>query len=326
MLEISDREMVKKVNSLTRKSPFFAKFNQLKYKSPKGYIEYETATFQLARLLTCCQFIPPANIEQDFSQTIALIILNQAYQQGFAAYWLAENLFDAFNNTNLPTQLGEIKRVIPCGLLFFPPKLKNPDGQALKWIMFYHHLAGEKFLPIPLPNSELQVATPQAEQLAWFTVLDDKTQYAISRELKFEAGNLSYDSDNFYINETLEYEGKNIATQTEKDFCDRVTELLIQVLLYLQLKPEVVQPVTVSSVPRRSQKVSKKQKLAAKIIGSDYQVKSERIQSSSGGIGTRKSPITHWRRGFYKWQPIGSRQESQRKHKLIWVEPVLVNG
>lgn len=323
MSEVTDRDLVKKANKLTRSSPFFAKFNQLKYQNIKGYIQYENVTFQLARLLTCFQFFDPASIEGDFNQSISLLVLDRAYQEGFAAYWLDENLFDAFNNTNLPLQLGEIKQVVPCGLLFLPPKLKNPDGQPLKWILFYHKLAGEKIPPIDLPNFQFQVMATQDNYLAWLTILDDNTQYSVSRELKFEEGRLNYDSDNFHINQTLEYEGKNVTTQTEKEFSDRVTELLIQVFLYLQLKPEAVQPLEFSAAHPRSKRLGKQQNLAPNIIGRNYQVKAE-TSGASSEASSRKSPITHWRRGFYKWQPYGSRQES--KHKLIWIEPVLVNG
>jgi hypothetical protein len=59
------------------------------------------------------------------------------------------------------------------------------------------------------------------------------------------------------------------------------------------------------------------------IVASSYQVKTQ-TSGDKVGIGTRKSPMTHWRRGFYRWQPYGSRE--QAKYKLTWIEPVLVKG
>lgn len=324
MLDGNDRELVKKINYITRQSPFFKKFNQLKYKSPKGYGEYEAATFQLARLFTSYQFFEPSSFEQDFSHKVSLVILNQAYQQGFGSYWLDLNLFKAFNKTHLPPNLLEFKRVIPAGLLFLPPKLRNPDGQVLKWIFFYHQLGGEEIPPITLLKSQVSILPPPSTHLAWLTVLDDSTQYAVSKPIQIAEGQLTYDTDDLYINEILQDEGKNIDTQTEKEFSDQVTELLIQTLLYLQLKPLDLNPVDSPQVHHRSKVAGKKQKLAPIIIGKNYQVKTERSSSRTTGQMGRKSPITHWRRGFYRWQPHGSRKET--KYKIVWIEPILVNG
>ncbi|GAL91555.1 MULTISPECIES: hypothetical protein [Microcystis] len=56
------------------------------------------------------------------------------------------------------------------------------------------------------------------------------------------------------------------------------------------------------------------------IIGRDYRIRSQ----SDPDVPTDRQYRTHWRRGFYRWQPYGSRERPDRK--LIWIEPVLVNG
>lgn len=150
-------------------------------------------------------------------------------------------------------------------------------------------------------------------------MLDDGTQYGVARNLKIENNQLEYDTDEIHINQYIQDKGKNIDTTTEKEFTNQVTELLIQTLLYLQLKP--AQLVEVQSTNSLKKNISKKQKLTPLIIGQDYRVKSEPNYISSDS--ERKSPMTHWRRGFYRWQPYGSKTET--KHKLIWIEPILVN-
>jgi hypothetical protein len=315
----SDREITKQINQMTRESPYYEKFNERRYSHPKGYVEYENVVFNLARLLMSYQIYDGSLFETDFTHKTSVIILNQAYQKGFGSYWLGEQLFEAFCKSHLPKTLLEIKRIIPSGILLFPPRLKNPDGQYLKWICFYHRLADEKILPIQLLKANIYVEPNPEDCLSWFTMLDDGTQYGVTRHLKIENNHLEYKTDDVYINEYIQEKGKNIDTATEKDFSNQVTELLIQTLLYLQLKGGQLVEAQSANSPKKN--ISKKQKIAPFIIGQDYRVKSEPNYISSDL--QRKSPMTHWRRGFYRLQPYGSKTET--KHKLIWIEPILVN-
>lgn len=315
----SDREITKQINQITRESPYYEKFNERRYHNPKGYVEYETVMFNLARLMTSYQFYDVSFFEQDFTHKASVITLNQAYKKGFASYWLGEQLFEAFCNSHLPKTILEIKQVVPLGVLLFPPRLKNPDGQYLKWLCFYHRRSGEKILPITLPNKTLEIATLSEDCLSWFTLLDDGTQYGVNRQLKIENHQLDDETEEIQINQLIQVYGKNIDTTTEQEFTNQVTELLIQTLLYLQLKQgQLVEAQSTNSLKKN---ISKKQKIAPFIIGQDYRVKSEPNYISSDS--ERKSPMTHWRRGFYRLQPYGSKTET--KHKLIWIEPVLVN-
>ena len=323
---LEDREITKQINQMTRQSPFYDKFNQRLYRNPKGYIEYETVTFQMARLLFSYQLYDGNFFEQDFTHRNSLVILNQAYQSDFASFWLNDNLFDAFYNTHLPTSIGQIKRVVPVGLLFLPPKIRNPDGLLVKWIIFYHRLAHESFLPIVLPKGTLHFISEQKDTLSWITILDDGTQYGVNRKLEINEQQIDYEDEDMYISEILRYQGNNIDTESEKEFSDKITELLIQTLLYLQLRPSEAELIVKAQLSQslNPQKIKNtKQKLNPIILGQSYQAKTEATYRHSVQSGIRKSPITHWRRGFYRRQPYGSREKTQ--HKLIWIEPVLVN-
>lgn len=55
------------------------------------------------------------------------------------------------------------------------------------------------------------------------------------------------------------------------------------------------------------------------IVGADY-VRSGKHPAG----GTHASPSMHWRAGHWRNQAIGPRDEE--RHKLIWIEPVLVGG
>lgn len=56
------------------------------------------------------------------------------------------------------------------------------------------------------------------------------------------------------------------------------------------------------------------------IVGSGY---ARSVRSGSAG-GTHAGPSMHWRSGHWRNQAIGPRDEG--KHRLIWIEPVLVGG
>jgi len=57
-----------------------------------------------------------------------------------------------------------------------------------------------------------------------------------------------------------------------------------------------------------------------KIIGKDYKIKTEGFSRPQKA---HASPSTHWRRGHWRNQAIG---KERKENKLIWIEPVLVNG
>lgn len=316
----TDKELLKRINQLTRASPFFDKFNAQRYRNLKGYIEHETVMFQLARLRLCYQSFAPQYLEKDFTHKVSLIVLEKAYQHGFQNYWLSEKLFDAFNRTEVPDKGVTIKRAVPAGVLLLPPKLRNPDGQLLKWILFYHKLAGETIPSIELDKGRVDILTLPEENISWFTILEDSTQYAISRKVNDEK--FPQKTDEFYINELIEAAGRCIDTKTETEFTDKVTSILLQTLLYLQLAPE--QPGDyLKATATHKQKLGKNHRFEPHVIGKEYQLKTERAAIASVIGDDSRMIATHWRRGYYRWQPYGSREKPQ--HKLIWIEPVLVN-
>ncbi|MFN7215425.1 hypothetical protein, partial [Microcystis sp.] len=92
---------------------------------------------------------------------------------------MSESLFDAFCNSQLPNTVGQLKQVMPCGVLLLPPKLKNPDGQSLKWLCFFHRLADQTIAPIEIMGSRLEIGVAAEDTLRWFTVFDDGTQYGV---------------------------------------------------------------------------------------------------------------------------------------------------
>jgi hypothetical protein len=316
---MEDQDIKKIMNQLTRQSEFFKKLNEFKYQHLKGYSQYKDVMFLLARSLVSYQFYSLEMFEQDFTHQTSVIILDHAIKNGFASYWLEDNLFEAFNNSQLPSAILEFKKVVPVGLLFLPARIKNPDGQYIRWILFSHHLANDNKYSIKLAQYTLGLEREEIEVIKWMTILDDGTQYAVSHKIVIENQQLIQGNNNMYINEKIKEFDINVKEEEESDFTIKITNLLMQTLLYLQAYPENLIKESSGNVSRNRRKVNtQKQILSPNIIGKNYQVKKQ----SSGNLGHQKA--THWRKGFYKYQPYGSR--STPKYKLIWIEPVLVNG
>lgn len=325
------REMLKEFNKVVRSSSFFSKLTELRYKSPKGYVDYDNVTFELAKLLTTYnEFYEIDFFRENFTHFTSLIIVEQAYQKGFRPYWLSPSLFDAFNNSNLPKKLTKFQRIIPIGLLFLPPKLINPDGQSVGWILFKHRLKKDMCESISLNSGTVEVEHHEYDSISWMTILEDQSQYAINHGLVMEENELILYNDSFYVEEEiLKNSGKNTNTKSEDEFTQKINQILLQTLLYLQLQNDeqiseevVTSSSRISPKKNQKQKLSKKQKLNPTIIGENYRIK-KKSQDSQHQI-SQNSPITHWRSGHWRYQPYGSREKPQ--YKMIWIEPTLINS
>jgi hypothetical protein len=323
------KEVNKSLNKLTKESPFFLVFNEYRYRSPKGYAEYDAVTLKMSKLRTNYQFDEVEVFEEDFTHKSSLVVLEQAYNRGFRPYWLSGELFDAFSNSEIPKKLHNIERIVPVGLIFLPIKLKNPDGAYVKWILFQHRLGEEKIKDVMLYNSIVTITTENKNTLSWLTVLDDGTQYAVNHpiSIKDEQLELETTEQRIHINEILQYDGKNIETTTEEEFTGKVSKILIQFLLYIQLHKETILAYNQETDKAiGNKKRSKKEKLQPLIIGEGYKIKRElpQNQAEEESIGHRDSPVTHLRSGHWRVQPYGSRENPE--YKTIWIEPMLINA
>lgn len=319
-----DKDSIKALNQLTRSSPYFEKFNSQKYRNVKGYADHERVLFELARMRTCYQAFDADGFKEDFAHKTTLVVLEQAYLSGFKHFWLSESLFDAFNKTEMPEGGVNLKKVVPVGLILLPPLLRNPDGQIIRWLMFYHRLQDEPLPSIQLIRDRLDFALTGEENISWCTMLEDGTQYGITRSL---SPNQSWKNEtgDVYINERIEDMGLSIDTKTESEFTDKVTDILLQTLLYMQLASDRPNEYTQGDSSRTKQRLGKNHRFEPYIVGKEYQPKTERSTIISPvGSGEGRTVATHWRRGYYRWQPYGSREKPE--HKLIWIEPVLVNS
>jgi len=171
---------------------------------------------------------------------------------------LDRNLMSAFISTDLPANICDVNRVFPHAIVMLPEIIKNPAGFYLDWL-FIHHLEKSDILPefklgdcprgTAAGNRIIESCPMEAKQLRWCTMLRSGHCYSSKIEIKPDEFNVPEREEiNVYSLGDLGNDPE-ITPASEKDFVKQVDELVIQLLLYLHLKPETIeeeklQPIT----------------------------------------------------------------------------------
>lgn len=320
-----DKQLIKGLNKETKESSYFKKFNRRRYASPKGYLDADTINLVTARELYIYRnFYTVDRLSDNFTQANSFAILLDAYQQDYKTMYLDKTLLEAFIKTQPPADTTKLKKIVPTGLLILPPIIKFPDNSApVKWIMFRHSQIGEAVTPIDLAQGgSFGTDINKYNYLSWFTVLDDKLKTQYTKNIRL-SDNYRADPDyNNYIYDPIpnvSYLGEFL--QTEAKVANLITDVLIQSLLYIQTNEDVVFTKKSSSKPAVDSSKPSRQKLKPYVIGEGFKPAYLRADSHSESKGGTKA--THWRRGHYRWQPYGTKDNPQ--YKSIWIEPVLIN-
>jgi hypothetical protein len=251
----------------------------------------------------------------------------------FPVFAITKELASAFLQTDLPAHVCSVKKSFNTALFLLPDvNLKTPDGYPVQWAFTSHFQKGETINTLPKSalvgfNDDVarkldRIKSPPLEvsKLRWVSQVGHlATIYSSIMELPEDGdkpitGNIDFGGN-------LEFWGENVNPVTEQEFTRTVDKLLLQTLLYLQLKPDAV-----SSTPPSSQqsgngfrkKGDPHQPLEPIWIGKDY--KPQRIKHPQG---SHASPRLHWRRGHWKRVPVG---EGRQGRKWVWIEPTLINS
>lgn len=310
------KETVKWLRSQVNQVEEYSLLRKNRYANPGGYLQYEKAIEWNCASLLACQIAFSTVGTLDFVSRVATYVIKRVAQEHSPAFWLAPNLQSALLRTDLPEYVTGMKRVIPCGMLFLPSDtgLISPDREPVQAIFFSHLLKGEE------PNYTLAgkklAMVMEADCVHWSTVMASGTLYA---------ANLGVDRDEGLNLGTNDYSGMimtEVNTSEEDKFVQQVGSLVLQVLLILQTRSDLVEEmVPLGFGGNKKQGVKKNQEtlLRPRWIGKTYRLR----QETTPLMATHPSPRTHWRRGHYKRVPIGERSLGERK--WVWIEPVLVN-
>jgi hypothetical protein len=315
MIDPTDRALVKLLNQATKKSKYYKQLTQNKYRHLKGYVEYDDVMFEIARIRYSYDSYPIDFFQTDFVHKNCLLTIADFLANDFKPLWLSPNLFQAFQHTDIPSQLQSFHRVVKNGILFLPYGLKTPDGADIRWVIFSHNLATDIFPDVNIRNNILTTYKNNYDSLTFSCYDSDRYQYSSNRALYLIDGKLNTEQgkDNFIIR-TDERTDENV----EKKFMETLFNLIINTLIYLQTYEEkiITEPTKINK-----NKAPNKNKLEPYIVGENYKTKTL-VEKINNKIGAKKTQ--HWRRGHYRNQICGKRNNPD--HKLVWIEPVLINA
>lgn len=311
---------------LAKKSHWFQKLKR-SYPDVKGYESFSTVAQHLAFNLFSVEFcldrglLKAQNFLSDFAWSSTALAAWTLAHNPFPVWWLDKDLFAAFEQTDIPKAVANLQVSVPFGILMLPQGIPNPDGESCHWISFQHFSAGQQ-LPLMQFWSHIIASLPvDCEKFRWLTVLQNGTRYASTVE--FAGDHLVHGSFGVVGDEGLPDTNRDV--DLEQQFLNRVEKIIIQTLLYLQIRPDDLAAPQKVPVSNKGQGFgggkSNKDRLNPLIIGQKFQPQTERI--SHQPHSTHATPRTHWRRGHWRRFALG---EGRQQREWRWIQPVLVNG
>ncbi|MEG3981863.1 hypothetical protein QUA08_13915 [Microcoleus sp. T3B2] len=288
------------------------------YKMPPNYINWQILSGIAAIALSTCE---PDYAKIDVSAFIHSYRTALWFAQDAPIYCLTKELIGAFDRTDAlhkpgilagwQPSLPTFMLAIPKGLIFTPDggeidyltvscsDCEHPEWNRGKW----RHVEIE---PFNLKHHlYFQICTVDSNETVWTsgTAIGDN-------------GVLIYDETSSI--------GKSIMSPADKEFVQRIRNLVINALLALEFSPSLLTDVTENEAKTKSKGFAIERTSSntryPRWFGKNYQ--SQSVLST--GKGTHLSPCTHWRRGH--WRVLESCEGKRwRDTKRLWIEPVLVN-
>ena len=328
------REIKELAEKKARQTQFYKRLTKRTYRRVKGYLDYKQVAVQLSSHLMCLETGFELRGFSDSAWNAMSHSAWMAYENPvFPVFAITRELAEAFLQTDLPAHVCSVKKSFDIALFLLPDiNLKTPDGYSVQWAFTSHFLRGQTISTLPKTalvgfNDNVarkldRIKSPPLEvsRLRWVSQVGSlATIYSSIMELP-EDGDKPVTGD-IDFGGNLEFWGESVNPESEQEFTRAVDKLLLQTLLYLQLKPD-----SVSSTPPSSHqsgngfrgKSDPHQPLEPIWIGKDYKPRVVGRRSCS-----HASPWLHWRRGHWKRVPIG---EGRRDRKWAWIEPTLVNA
>jgi hypothetical protein len=322
----------KRINQLLAKdvldTNWYKKFISIRYGSLKGYEQYETPAARLSEIimLIAINELLGEWVEGKIPWMFHSFIINQAYNLGVRPLWLSQPLAQAFSKSKVPVKTGEVNRVCPIGLIFFPQDLiKRQDEKSIDWVLFYHRLPSDEIFPLRLTDEQIhelsndELFTADKEKLYWITSISGTTQSGFCALSRFEAK-----PESSTESKSIVVDGDKVreTSVSEEKFLDQIPSLIIQTLLYMQIEKITLPPIPEPQPQGFGTKgKTKYQKIPPLIIGENYLIKTQREPTCVSR--PHGSPVTHWRSGHWRCQPYGGKDNLA--YKTIWIEPILVN-
>lgn len=219
--------------------PEYKLLKSKKYTNPRGYLPYkEVIQLMSSQILNGYKY-PWDLITTDFATHTATTINTQIASTKAPAYWLSQSLLESFLHTDLPNWICEMQRPIPMAILMLPRGIiHSPDGESINYVAFRHTKAFENPPTINFNHQKIITEVKSYDYVTWNTVTQSGTVYASCIGLQMSAeGELDHGQHNFGGYEQL---GIEIDEKAENNFLRTVDKILLQTLLLMQIRPNIV--------------------------------------------------------------------------------------
>ena len=334
-----DREL-KKIKELSeakaRQTEFYKCLTKRTYRRIEGYPDYKQIAVALATHLMCLETGYELRGFSDAAWNAMSHSAWQAYEHPlFPTFAISKDLAEAFLASDLPPHVCGLNRSFQNALFLFPKlePLRTPDGYLCQWAFATHFLKGQTVES--LPKTILKNFTPemlkQVERLKsppfevgrfrWVSEVGLATIYSSIAELPEESDRPI--TGDIIFGGNLDFWGESMDAAREEQFTKTIDKLLLQCLLYLQLKPDAASTSPPSSVRSGSgfrPKSDPDRPLEPIWIGKDYKPQGVKRPRP---YGSHAAPRLHWRRGHWKRVVCG---EGRSDRRWAWIEPTLINA
>jgi hypothetical protein len=311
--------LYRKALKLAKQSHWFSKIDR-PYPKLAGYEPFATAAKSLAYNLLIVEMgalsgqLDIRNVFDDLAWNATVCSAWTLAHNEFPVWWLDKDLFAAFDQSDVPRAIGDLKVSVPFGMIMLPrDKIVNPENNPCDWVFFQHLPKGLQLPPLHLGGHTIENAPVECDKFRWATVLRDGTGYASTIEL---VGDEVIHGDFEMVN--VGFVDSNYDLSLEQQFQKRIESIVLQTLLYLQVKPDDLTPPAPSAISTKGQGFSsgksKSERFSPLIIGQKFQAKTERATGTTHS--THATPRTHWRKGHWRRVAIGEGRQGRRWHWL----------
>ena len=280
----------------------------INYRSVKNYTNTQNIAVNLAAQIMIAEQYLDGNLAKELTQTaksfsakMFLYAAKKAENELVPCYWLGSELAYSLSETDIPDNWTGLKLFIDRGFLLLPQGCIEYSGfgesESIDWLYF-------EVMVIP---EELRTDNMSAEPVIIWTSGSDR--------LSLFAGIID-------LSENIQISAKS---EQERAIIERVSKLLLNTMLVLNYKPELLDKqkkseskgIGFGNAGRLPSNIARNPVWIGKVYSQS------REYSKPNGKLTRL-PREHYRRGHWARRRHGTREKWQ--YQWHWIEPTVVNG
>jgi hypothetical protein len=288
------------------------------YKIPRGFIQWDRLSAVVGAYLP----VPDralGTVKSHLEYSLTLWFLRSA-----PMYALRGDLFKAFDHSDVGLDSGllaDLRPLVNPFILLFPSNsLISTEGAPLDWVVV-------NLTSRDRPEDSFGKAYGYSLPLLKITTSESMFLYCggiDSKEVAWSSCSSINEEGNIFNTDT--FLGNNYQEEKDVVFIDRLRNIVLQTMLALTYRPDLLEAEELAATPRRSPRAKPKAStptLTPRYLTSPVAAP-QKARGGGAGAGTHASPTAHWRRGHWRRVPVGERESGGRK--WVWIQPTFVNG